>query len=123
MIEFHPKLQHLVHVDIYRKVIVRDGLFGLHQPLSNHLQEREIKLKFGLLLRGWSPSHLMPGDCSLYQEKDETDQQKYRQISGLTLRMLLMGMSVKIPAGAPAAVVGAGAAAAAVVGAAATACQ
>lgn len=37
--------------------------------------------------------------------------------------MLLMGMSVKIPAGAPATVVGAGAAAAAVVGAAATACQ
>lgn len=65
----------------------------------------------------------MPGNCSLYQEKDEADQQKYRQISGLTLRMLLMGMSVKIPAGAPAAVVGAGAAAAAVVGAAATACQ
>lgn len=36
----------------------------------------------------------------------------------LALRMLPMGMSVKIPAGAPAAVVGAGAA-----GAAATACQ
>lgn len=65
----------------------------------------------------------MPGNCSLYQEKDETDQQKFHKYtSGLTLRMLLMGMSVKIPAGAPAAVVGAGAtAAAAGVGAAAAA--
>lgn len=65
----------------------------------------------------------MPGNCSLYQEKDETDQQKKdKYVSGLTLRMLLMGMSVKIPAGVPAAVVGAGAtAAAAGVGAAAAA--
>lgn len=60
--------------------------------------------------------------AAFYQEKDlKTDQQKRRQISGLTLRMLLMGMSVKVPAGM---VVGAGAAAAAAaVGAAATACQ
>lgn len=65
----------------------------------------------------------MPGNCSLYQEKDDTNQEECRQISGLTLRMLLMGMSVKIPAGAPGAALGAGAAAAAVVGAAATACQ
>lgn len=39
-IEFLPKLEHLVHVDIYRQIIVGDGLFGLHQPLSDHLQER-----------------------------------------------------------------------------------
>lgn len=41
-VEFFSKLKHLVHVDIYRQIIVGDGLFGLHQPLSNDLQERQI---------------------------------------------------------------------------------
>lgn len=58
IIEFLPKLQHLVHVDIYREVIVRDGLLGLHQPLSNHLQKQEMKPNFSLRVRGWSP---LPG--------------------------------------------------------------
>lgn len=52
------------------------------------------------------------------------DHQKCRRVSALTLRMLLIGMSVKVPAGAAGAAAGAGAAgAAAGVGAAATACQ
>lgn len=93
---------------------MRDGLLGLHQPLSNHLQEGEIKPDFSLLPCGWSLE-----TAAFTRKKIKTDQQKCRQISGLTLRMLLMGMSVKVPAG----VVGAGAAAAAAVGAAATACQ
>lgn len=63
IIEFPPKLQHLVHVDIYRKVIVRDGLLGLHQPLSNHLQERKIKLKF------WSPSHICQETAAFTRKK------------------------------------------------------
>lgn len=41
-IELFPKLKHLVHVDVYRQIIVGDGLLGLHQPLSNDLQERQI---------------------------------------------------------------------------------
>lgn len=46
IVEFLPELQHLVHVDIYRQIIVRDGLLGLHQPLSDHLQERDQNLSF-----------------------------------------------------------------------------
>lgn len=41
-VELFPKLEHLVHVDIYRQIIVGDGLLGLHQPLSDHLQDRRI---------------------------------------------------------------------------------
>lgn len=41
-IKFFPKLEHLVHVDIYRQIIVWDGLFGLHQPLSDNLHEKHI---------------------------------------------------------------------------------
>lgn len=52
------------------------------------------------------------------------DHQKCRPVFALTLRMLLIGMSVKVPAGAAGAAAGAGAAgAAAGVGTAATACQ
>lgn len=51
-IEFFPKLQHLVHVDIYRQIIVGDGLLGLHQPLSDNLQKRRI-----YALQLWSIIH------------------------------------------------------------------
>lgn len=42
LVELFPKLEHLVHVDVYRQVVVGDGLFGLHQPLSDDLEHGQI---------------------------------------------------------------------------------
>lgn len=105
-VEFLPQLQHPVHADVHGQVVVRDGLLGLHQPLSDHLQDHHRQVD--QLLGRWR-SGVVVG--------------RPRQRS-LTLRMLLMGISVKVPPGAAVAAAGAAAAgAAAGAAAAATACQ
>ena len=37
-VELLSQLQHMVHVDVHRQVVVWDGLLGLHQPLGDDLQ-------------------------------------------------------------------------------------
>lgn len=173
LVKFLPYQQHLSHVYIDRKVIMRYGLLRLHEPLRNHLKPDRVQHQFSgdtrlhrtqsaCLFLGSLAAYLARqsktkdiSSCEISQNRDfftpitkltksnflkliiwyfnwqgpswcfklphtqlenqsENGQQLWASRRGaLTLRMLLMGMSVKTPAGAGAALGPGGAMAAA----------
>lgn len=108
---------------------VKDNRAALWKPLRMFASQRSIhhnQTKPCITQR--VINYTWPLSEEIGQEKkppfDKMDCRKCRCVFALTLRMLLIGMSVKVPAGAAGAAAGAGAAgAAAGVGATATACR